>query len=64
MNKDRFELGKMPRLSIECHGDLVIRGWAETAVLIRSGQYETREDDNGLNITSHTDLKLNVPHET
>ena len=58
MSQERIELGKLPRLTIECHGNLVARGWAETAVLIKSNEYETHEDENGLFITSHGDLKL------
>ncbi len=64
MGQERIELGKMPQLTVECHGSLVVRGEAETAVLIKGSEYETHQDENGLSITGHSDLKLTVPHET
>lgn len=64
MSQERIELGKNPRLTIECHGNLVLRGWGETAVLIKAAEYETNEDENGLEIVSHGDLKCTVPVNT
>jgi hypothetical protein len=64
MGQERIELGKVPQLTVECHGSLVVRGEAETAVLIRGSEYETHQDDTGLTITGHSDLKLTVPHQT
>ena len=62
MSKEQFELGKMPQLTIEaCHGNLVVKGWGETAVSIKGGEYQTSEDDLGLTITSQGQLNLSVP---
>ncbi|MCB9418605.1 MAG: hypothetical protein H6667_02285 [Ardenticatenaceae bacterium] len=62
MSQERFEVGKQPHIEItECMGDLVVRSWAETAVLIKSGDYKTNETESGLTITSQDSLKLTIP---
>ncbi len=62
MSEDRIEIGKRPFITIaECSGDLVVRSWAETAVLIRGDQYQADETEAGLTITGHGDLKLTIP---
>lgn len=62
MSQERFEVGKQPHIEIaECMGDLVVRSWAETAVLIKGDQYETSETESGLSITSQGNIKLTVP---
>lgn len=62
MSQERFEVGKQPRIEIpDCLGDLVVRSWAETAVLIKGDEYEANEIEGGLTITSQGSLKLTVP---
>jgi len=59
MSQERFEVGKQPHVEItECMGDLVVRSWAETAVLIKGDEYET---EGGLTITSQGSIRLTVP---
>jgi DUF4097 and DUF4098 domain-containing protein YvlB/ElaB/YqjD/DUF883 family membrane-anchored ribosome-binding protein len=62
MNQERFEVGKMPHIEItECHGDLVVRSWAETAVLIKGDDCDIQETEAGLSLIVHGSVKLTVP---
>ncbi|MCP4426624.1 MAG: hypothetical protein GY803_19190 [Chloroflexi bacterium] len=62
MSKERIEVGKQPLIIItECSGDLIVRSWAETAVLIKGDECQTTETDAGLTLSSHGDIKLMVP---
>ncbi len=61
MAQERIETGKSPRLHITCHGDLLIKGWAEPALLLNGDGYSVEEQEKGLAIESHGDLKLYVP---
>lgn len=59
---DEFEVGKMPHIRIEaCHGDLVVKGWDKTTVLVKADQADVNEVDDGLTITSNGRLRLSVP---
>ncbi|HEX6386188.1 MAG TPA: DUF4097 family beta strand repeat-containing protein [Anaerolineae bacterium] len=65
MGQERFSTGKTPQVSIaECQGNLVIRGWSESDVLVKGDNYEANESDTGLSVNSRSDLKLMVPAET
>jgi DUF4097 and DUF4098 domain-containing protein YvlB/ElaB/YqjD/DUF883 family membrane-anchored ribosome-binding protein len=62
MSQERFEVGKQPHIEItECMGDLVVRSWAETAVLIKGEEYNTGETESGLTLASQGSLRLTVP---
>ncbi len=62
MSQERFEVGKMPHIEItECHGDLVVRSWAETAVLIKGDECDVHETETGLSLIVHGSVKLTVP---
>lgn len=63
-NSERIETGKAPRLLVRCQGDMQIRSWAEPAVLVQSGEYETSESDKGIAIDGSSDLVLVVPAES
>ena len=62
MNQERIEVGKMPHIEIsECHGDLIVRSWAETAVLIKGDDCEINETEAGLSLAVQGSIKLTVP---
>jgi DUF4097 and DUF4098 domain-containing protein YvlB len=61
MKKEKFEIGKAPHVTIECMGDLDIRSWGETAVYFKGDQYETTEQEDGIAIRSHGDLRVMLP---
>lgn len=65
MTQKRFETGKTAVISIaECHGDLVVRSWMESAVQAKGDQFEVNESETGLSFTSQSDLRLMVPADT
>lgn len=65
MTQEQFTVSAAPQVTIaKCAGDLVIRSWADTAVLVNGDSYEALEVENGLTISSSGDLKLMVPHDT
>lgn len=65
MNQERIEVGKAPLIMInECHGDLVVRSWAETAVLIKGDDYEANETDTGLSLSGQNSLRLTIPAQS
>lgn len=62
MGQERIETGKQPVITVaECHGDLVVRSWAETAVLIKGDDYEVKESEAGLTLISKGSIKLTIP---
>jgi hypothetical protein len=61
MKKEKFEIGKAPHVTIECMGDLDVRSWGETAVYFKGDQYETTEQENGIAVRSHGDLRVMLP---
>ena len=61
MKKEKFEIGKAPHVTIECMGDLDVRSWGETAVYFKGDQYETTEQEDGIAIHSHGDLRVMLP---
>ncbi len=62
MRQERIETNKAPLIEVDaCHGDLVIRSWSETAVSIQSDQYEAKQTEGGLKLSSQGSLKLIVP---
>jgi DUF4097 and DUF4098 domain-containing protein YvlB len=65
MAKDRFETGKAPSINVaECRGELVIRGWTDTEVLVRGEEFKVNEGEAGLIIESNSRLSLMVPAAT
>lgn len=63
MSKERFETGPEVQVSIEqLGGDLVVRGWGETAVLVKGGQFDAQESKGELSIHSRDSVTINVPH--
>lgn len=64
MSKERYELGKAPHVIVaECAGDLVIRGWGESAVLVK-GTHESSEEEGSLKLRAQGSLQLRVPAGT
>jgi DUF4097 and DUF4098 domain-containing protein YvlB len=62
MNQERIETNKAPLIHVDvCQGDLVIRSWSETAVSIKSSQYDANETETGLTLSSAGSMKLTVP---
>jgi hypothetical protein len=61
MKKEQFEIGKAPHLTVECMGDLDVRSWGETAVYLKGDQYETTEQEGGMAVRSHGDLRVMLP---
>ncbi|MFQ5401284.1 MAG: DUF4097 domain-containing protein [Anaerolineae bacterium] len=62
MEQQRFESGKAPQITItQCQGDLVIRSWADPAVLVKGNNFQAVETETGLSISSSDKLKLMVP---
>ncbi len=62
MSNERIEVGKQPLITItDCQGDLVVRSWAETAVLIKGDECEVTDTEGGLTLSTHGDLTLMVP---
>lgn len=62
MNRDQFNLGKAPQISIEsCHSDLVIRSWGDAMVLVKGTDYEATETEAGMTLSSNGKLSLMVP---
>lgn len=61
MSKERYELGKAPHIIVaECAGDLVVRGWGDSAVLVK-GTHESSEEEGWLQLRTHGSLQLRVP---
>ena len=61
MGKGRIETGKAPQIFVgACDGDLVIRGGAELALLVR-GEYTAEEKAGAYHLTGRGDLRLVVP---
>lgn len=66
MNKQKLiTQDKSPHLSVaECHGDLVVRSWNETAVAFKGDNYDVEEGDNSFSIRSQGKLELRVPNQS
>jgi hypothetical protein len=63
MSNNRIETGPAPALSVTCQGDLTIKGWDETAVLVH-GDYEVEEKGDLWMIRGEGDLQVHVPHNS
>jgi DUF4097 and DUF4098 domain-containing protein YvlB len=62
MSQERIETNKSPLIHVEsCNGDLVIRSWSETAVSIKSSQYDANETEAGLTLSSSGSMTLTIP---
>lgn len=66
MNKQKFlTQNDAPHLSIaQCHGDLVVRAWGETAVVAKGSDYDIEEGENSFSINSRGKLELRVPEQS
>lgn len=64
MAQERIEAGKSPLLTITCHGDLLMKGWAESAILLNGDGFKTVEGEKGILIDSSSDLKIMVPADS
>ena len=45
MAQERIETGKSPQLHITCHGDLLVKGWADSSVFLDGDGYTAEEVD-------------------
>jgi hypothetical protein len=63
MSNNRIETGPAPALSVACQGDLTIKGWDETAVLV-NGAYEREEKGDLWMIRGEGDLQIHVPQNS
>ncbi|MDX1616360.1 MAG: hypothetical protein R3300_18770, partial [Candidatus Promineifilaceae bacterium] len=61
MNKQRIQTGDAPSLTIDCLGDLSVRGWAEPAVLISGEQHRWSDEGKHYHLHCPGDLSLMVP---
>ncbi len=60
-SQQRVETGKAPQIRVlDCSGDLIVRSWSETAVLIK-GDYVLEELEYGWSLNGSGDLRLAVP---
>lgn len=61
MSNKRYELGKAPHIFVaECTGDLVVRGWGDSAVLVK-GAHDGSEEEGMLKLRAQGSLQLRVP---
>ncbi len=57
-----FELGKVPHIVIPiCSGDLIIKSWDKSTVLVKEDDAKVVAHENGLTISSHGRLQLRLP---
>lgn len=68
MSKQRIETTKTPHIHLECHGDLQIRSWAESAVLLQGSDYQVTPSEKGEEkslvdnlVIQSNDLVMTVP---
>jgi DUF4097 and DUF4098 domain-containing protein YvlB len=62
MNQERIEVGKQPHIEVtECQGNMIVRSWAETAVLIKGDECEVNETEAGLSLAVHGSVKITLP---
>jgi hypothetical protein len=61
MSKDRIKTNESPVILIDsCDGDLIIRGWADSALEVK-GNYQIEESAKGYRLVGQGGLRLNVP---
>ena len=64
MSNERYETGKAPLVVFEeCAGDLVVRGWAENAVVVK-GAHAAEEAEDSLGVRAAGSLKVMVPFQS
>lgn len=61
MSEQRLDVGKAPQIIVNCHGDLWIRAWAETAIVAKGDDFTANQGEEGVEVTSNGDLKLYLP---
>ncbi len=68
MSKQRIETSKTPHIHLECHGDLQIRSWADSAVLLNGSDVQVTPSDKSEEkslvdnlIIQSNDLAITVP---
>ena len=71
MSKQRIETSKTPHIHLDCHGDLQIRSWAESAVMLQGSDYQVTQSDKSSEkslvdnlVIQANDLVLTVPTAT
>lgn len=61
MSEQRLNAGKAPQIIVNCHGDLWIRAWAETAIVAKGDDFTANQGEKGVEVKSNGDLKLYLP---
>ena len=61
MREQRLDAGKAPQVIVNCHGDLWVRAWAETMILVKGDDFTANQGEKGVEVTSNGDLKLYLP---
>jgi ElaB/YqjD/DUF883 family membrane-anchored ribosome-binding protein len=62
MSRERFDLGKAPQISVaHCGGNLTVRGSIDSQVVVDGRDAQIEPQENGLNISSDSDLSLRLP---
>lgn len=61
MGEQRLDAGKAPQVIVNCHGDLWIKAWAETAIVAKGDDFTASQGDRVVDVTSKGDLKLIMP---
>lgn len=57
-----YELGKAPQINVpNCGGDLIVKSWERSTVLVKESDAQVIEDDDGLTINSYGRLQLYLP---
>lgn len=64
MTEKRFDTGKEPIVSMTCQGNLQVRGWNESTVLVKGSEFSFNDAEKVLSISSSGDLKVYVPSIT
>ncbi len=57
-----FDLGKAPQIFVTlCAGELLVKGWDNTAVLVKEDDVKVKEGEEGLTISSNGRIQLRLP---
>ena len=46
-----------------CAGDLVLKGWDESAIMVKGDDFELKEEDDIVHIESTSNVKIFLPHQ-
>lgn len=61
MTEQRLDTGKAPNVIVNCRGDLWIRAWAETAIVVKGDDFTANQTDDSVEVLSNGHLKLYLP---